>query len=623
MKVKLFKSITAILLAGALTLPLLTASAASDGEAPKAEATAAAATTSGGDAASIGKKEEVVYATLAGTGGAQSVYTVNHFDVKKAGDITDYGNYATVSNLTDTEAIGYEDHTVSFHADKGNFYYQGNMASTNLPWHFNISYKLDGKTMDPEDLAGASGKLEINILTTQNKEVDATFYDNYMLQVALTLDTDKCGNIRSSGATMAAAGKNQIITHTVMPGKDASIKITADVTDFETDGFEISGIPFSMDIETPDTDELTNGMVTLADAVSSLNDGVGKLADGVAELKSGTGQLANGSAEFGVGLNQLSDNSSQLTDSSSQIKTALSQISTSLNGSDDDIDLSSLTKLPKSLNTLATSLNSISGGMGTLKTGFNTAYAALDTAMQAIPAPMSETDFQTQLMALYGVATNPTQMAFITQLKDNYVAAQTVSGTYANVKTAFTSVGTTLDTLSASITAISGGLTTMSTELTTALSGMDITSQLSELTEGMAELSTNYELFHTGLTEYTGGVTQLATGYAELQSGIATLDNGVGTLQSGTNQLHDGTTEMNDEVADLPETMEIEIENMMDEYTGSDFDPVSFTSSKNKDTDFVQFVFTTEGISTPEPEKTSGEEPAKETIVDRFLALFK
>ena len=57
---------------------------------------------------------------------------------------------------------------------KGKFYYQGNMEGE-LPWDVTISYVLDGKEMDPKELAGKDGQLSIHIHTSANELVDPNF----------------------------------------------------------------------------------------------------------------------------------------------------------------------------------------------------------------------------------------------------------------------------------------------------------------------------------------------------------------------------------------------------------------------------------------------------------------
>src|SRR5690554_5185131 len=95
-------------------------------------------------AAVIENKNEVIYATLASDGTINAVYAVNHFEVSQSGSIKDYGNYASVVNLTSTGSLNHNNEFVYFETDRENFYYQGNMATTDLPWEFHISYYLDG-----------------------------------------------------------------------------------------------------------------------------------------------------------------------------------------------------------------------------------------------------------------------------------------------------------------------------------------------------------------------------------------------------------------------------------------------------------------------------------------------
>lgn len=68
------------------------------------------------------------------------------------------------------------------------------------PWNIEISYKLDGKAVAPEELGGASGQLEIAIKTSKNEAVSGGFYDNYLLQFTITLDADLCENVAVTAA---------------------------------------------------------------------------------------------------------------------------------------------------------------------------------------------------------------------------------------------------------------------------------------------------------------------------------------------------------------------------------------------------------------------------------------
>ncbi len=606
MRYRIPKILTAAVLCTALILNTAGVSKA----APATEANVVQATQG---AAVTENKDEVVYANLNADGSVSAVHVVNHFEVAQGGSITDHGAYSSVVNLTDTGLLKQQDGTVTFDAQQGNFYYQGNMETADLPWLCDISYYLDGVSISPQELAGKSGRLEIRISTRKNEAVNAVFYDNYLLQISMTLDSEKCSDVESAGATVASAGKNMVIAHTVMPGKDADITLSAAVSDFEMDGIDITAMPFSMNVDLPDTNDMVSDFEQLTDAISDLNDGVGDLLDGVADMKSGANKLKNGSADIKDGLSQLSGNSGALTAASAQIRDALAQIVSSLGGG--DFDPGELAQLPDGLTQLAQGLDGISGGLVDLKDAFTPAYAALDAAMQDIP---DTTITQAQLTDLYA-QTDPSQHGLLDDLVGAYEAGQNAKGTYNSVKEAFDAVGSTIDTLSGSIGDISGTLNGMADSIEAGLTGLD---QMDQLISGLTELPGNYGAFHIGLTEYMGGVTDLADGYADFHTGLSAFSRGVGDLYDGVAELHDGTGELADETADMPDTMQSEIDDMLDEYTGGDFEPVSFMSPLNGNMGLVQFVFKCGGIKLPDEDSAPAEETQQATIWNRFLALF-
>ena len=612
MKSKIFKTILSISLAAVLSLTPASLSLAASGNAVSGPAVSASGN------AEIKGKDEVIYAILAPDGSIRAMYAVNHFAIAEAGSFTDYGDYTSVKNLTDTTLMTQNGDAVTFQTNAENFYYQGNMTTTELPWIFDISYFLNGVKTAPQELAGKSGKIEIHITTQKNTAVNSTFNENYMLQISITLDTEKCSDINAAGATVASAGKNKLIAYTVMPGKDADISLSATARDFAMTGIDISAVPFSMNMEMPDTDSMISDFTELSDAISDLNDGVGDLADGVAELKTGSDKLRNGSSDIKAGLSELSDNSEQLLQASSQISGALTQIASSLNGASGEMDLGDLTQLPQGLSQLADGLEGISDGLIELKNGFTSAYAALDGAIQGIP---DATVSQEQITELY-TQTDPSQYALLDQLIASYTAGQTVKGTYNQVKGAFDAVGSTIDTLAASIDTISATLDDMSEKISDALSGMDMMEQLAQLSAGLSELDRNYAAFHSGLRNYMNGVGALSSGYADFHNGVSSFRNGIGELYDGVAELHDGTTELSDETAKMPDKIQSEIDDMLDQYTGLDFEPISFTSSKNEHTDLVQFVLKCDGIEKPEETKGVEVEVKNETFWDRLISLF-
>ncbi|MPW25719.1 YhgE/Pip domain-containing protein [Alkalibaculum sp. M08DMB] len=561
------------------------------------------------------QKEEVVYGTLGLEGSVNSIYVVNSF---KGGMITDYGSYSTVRNMTSSEKLTQTNDMITINTTDDSFYYQGTLESKELPWKVSADYQLDKDEISPSELAGKNGALSITISITQNESINPVFYENYILQVSLTFDSDKCTDIVSPNATIANAGKNKVITHTVMPGEIGEITITANVQDFTMSGIEISAMPISMNIEMPDTDSLVEDMISMSDAVSNLNKGVNQLSNGITQTYLGAQKLDDGSSEFADGLLKLSNNSGELINASTQIKGALSDIAKNIDGeSTGEFDLGDLAALPDGLRQLEGGLREITDGMQTLKSGYNTAYSALDSTISTIPdTDIDPTELYTEVHG------NDQLSASLDKLMEYYVAGKTVKGTYASVKEAFEAVDSSLDTIAKSIDIIAEILSKMANEIEQSLHGIDVGEQIQQLKDGMSKLSNSYYQFHTGLSVYTSGVKSISGGYDEVHTGINSLTKGIGDLSMGAKDLNEGTSKLNDAVADIPDTIQVEIEEMTKNYDRSDFTPKSFVSDKNTDVTLVQFVLKTAPIELSEELKSPDTEPEMLTFWQKLLNLF-
>ena len=245
-------------------------------------------------------KEENIYVNLDDNGSVDGVYVVNSYDLKKDQKITDYGNYSYMTNLSSESKLNEQNGKITVNGKKGKFYYQGDLDSAKIPWDVDILYELDGEEIDAKDLAGKSGKLKITMKIRENKSADKEFFENYLLQVSLALNTKQCKNIKADGATAANSGDNKQLMYNIMAGQEKDITITTDVDDFEMDPISISGVPMSFDINTDDMDTSA-----LTDKTKDRTDGVKSLNDGAKQLKSGSSELQSGISAYGEGVNAL------------------------------------------------------------------------------------------------------------------------------------------------------------------------------------------------------------------------------------------------------------------------------------------------------------------------------
>ncbi|MGN0701968.1 MAG: hypothetical protein ACI4KL_02185 [Lentihominibacter sp.] len=248
-------------------------------------------------AESTPEKEEVVYGNLDWNGAVEKVYAVNIFEDDK---VVDYGDYSEVKNLTTSDKLDFENGKITAKASETPFYYQGILNDRQLPWTIDINYYMDGRKCDAQELAGRSGTLEIDIDIDKNENDNSSFYENYALQVTVTLDGNFCRNIEAEGATAANVGSDKQLTYTILPDKGSDIRLYSDVTNFEMSEISINAVKLNMDIDV-DTSELTWEAEKLQDGTEALDTGAG-------EVNSGAGTLAGGSRRVLEGVRSLKQN---------------------------------------------------------------------------------------------------------------------------------------------------------------------------------------------------------------------------------------------------------------------------------------------------------------------------
>lgn len=301
-------------------------------------------------------KSEVVYAQLSAKGAPQDVYVVNKFDVTEDGRLLDFGAYHSTRNLSNDKALEQTGNITSVDAEKGVFYYQGNMGAAELPWKIDLCYLLNGAEISPDALAGASGELEMHISTQQNPAVDPAFFESFVMQITCTLPEDKTAGVASESGAIALAGSDTTVTFTVLPGHDGNLSCTADVHDFEMPGIQIAALPYTSDISMPDTEDMVGGLSQLADGTEQIATGSSTLATGMHELNNGASALMSGESGIQEGLNALDSSGKQLAIGSGAIKSALNGAAEAM-ASMDLSGIKELLALPDALEHIASTLD--------------------------------------------------------------------------------------------------------------------------------------------------------------------------------------------------------------------------------------------------------------------------
>ena len=617
------------------------------------------------------EKEEVIYANLTSSGDIEKIYAVNIFEDK---DIVDYGVYETVKNMNTMDKINYSNGKITIQNSEDKLYYQGIMKqNTEMPWTIKVRYKLDGIEYAPSELEGKSGKLEISISIKENKNCKKNFFENYALKTVVQLDTNLCENIKSDEATIANIGGLKQLTYTILPGNEKDIKITSDVTDFEMSEIQVNGINLNLglDKDSIDTSSLTGELDKLKDAVNDLDDGANELNDGAKKLDDGAVTLTDGIKTIQDGLDQLNSKSSSLTSGSSEVLSALKTIQSSLNNvSTSSKDLKQLssasTSIKSGIDSLVKGLKTVDSSIDTYnsslkKAGLNSASELAQKNKQALSA-LGITNTQRKLYSAYtsgGSQAVSAELAKLAQAGDSeavelykqvsagntdavtqYVQA---AGKLISVETLLKADASYIEGSSKLINGIDAQMSTSSGQ-TTLMSGavslqtnykkfdasiQDLVSSLNnlmanmtQLKNGINKLTDNYATLDSGIKEYTSAVNKITNGYSKVYEGALDLVSGTHSLYKGTTELTDGTGEFKGETSDLDSKVDDEVDSMIDNFAGGDFEVESFVSDKNTDVDSVQFVIKTEAIKKEEV-KVEEEKTEELNFWQKLLNLFR
>lgn len=609
-------------------------------------------------------KEEVVYVNLNNNGLVDKVYAVNIFNSK---NIVDYGDYSEVRNMNTNDVLNYSNGKIVTTNSSDKLYYEGVLENAEIPWNIDISYYLNGEKISPDKLARSAGSLEIKISISSNEKCNSVFFENYALQGAVLLDTEKCANIESDEATIENVGSQKQLSYMILPNKGKEITIKADVKDFEMPSISLNGVRFNLDVDV-NTDELTDkvkeltdaideinlGATTLKDGTSTLNGGTSDLLSGVDSLNSGVDSLNSGILKVKEGLETLNSKSSNLTDGSKKILDALNEINLAL----ENVNVSS-----ESIAQLVSASSDIKKGIdnlvkGALSLNSNIGYSAYKGIMSSNGLNIDSL----QASNTSEVNDIKSQIQSLTDAKNALMAEGALDGdskvlAIENAISELTEIIGLLQKNSAAIGGVETYLNNVSTGTQELLTGsntlqekygqfdeaiVNLSQKLSSLGENMAtlanaisQLTAQYKTFDTGVNDYTKGVSALLEGYSKIVNGSTELKNGTKTLKDGANSLNsgasslyegttklsDGTGELNDKTSNLDGEINDEVDSMVNELTGNLEEVVSFVSEKNTNVESVQFVIKTPAI---EKEKVESVEEKTEnlSIWQRFINLF-
>lgn len=253
------------------------------------------------------KKDETVYVSLNASGGVQNTTVSDwlHSEAKNV-RVADRSNLKNIVNVKSSEQPAQTGDELTWvmngSGDNGaDIYYQGK-TSAKTPLTVSVSYSLNGKAVTPAQIAGKSGKvqIQINLKNTDAHTVNVdgkstVMYTPMTAVVAATLPSDTFRNVSVSKGKVVSDGNNQFVTFLAMPGLSESLNlkncgvdeiesldfpdsltITADTTDFTLGPIAVAATP-----ELPNEDDFKSSkdiddMKTDLDKLSGMQDDINK-----------------------------------------------------------------------------------------------------------------------------------------------------------------------------------------------------------------------------------------------------------------------------------------------------------------------------------------------------------
>ena len=538
-------------------------------------------------------KEESVYVKADASGNVKKTTVSEWLKNPEKRTISDTSELKDIKNVKGDETFETgSNNNVSWKSEGNDIYYQGTIDKE-LPVDVKVSYKLDGKSISPEELKGKSGKVEIQFsYDNKSKQTvnvngeDVEMYTPFTMVSAMMLSSDEYSNVSVENGKLISDGDKNIVVGVAFPGlaNDLNLKdldmdidipetvtITADVKD-ATVGTSITMASaelmneFGLD-DIDSFDDLQDSIDDLEDATNQLVDGSKEAADGSKELADGAGTLNDGAGTLASGAGTLADGVNTLNEKSGTLVSGVNTLASGVQaytggveeiyaGSNDLVSgaqelASGATALNEgiktaktSADTLASTAAQVQGGIGTVASSLGTAASTLtsilgenganltagvDVTVTGGQATLSDEKIAEIIEEKMADADSTTKEAVKAVVKDALEDSE-VSG-YTSQK----SLNRTGKTIVETINTVSGGLNNAQAKLTDKEHSV-LAQGISGVTDGTGALATMLG---------TEGEKTIGRGAAGVAAGSASLQKGTETLQAGAKKLHDNSSTLN------------------------------------------------------------------------------
>lgn len=294
-------------------------------------------------------KKETVYVLADATGAAQRIIVSERLTNPSAeAELRDETRLKDIENVSGEETYTEEGGVLVWKADGASITYQGT-SEEELPVGMTVRYTLDGQEITPEELAGKSGHLVMDVEYTSNLTGKADVNGEtvempvpFLMATVMMIDSDVFQNVEVTHGSLVEVGDNKLIVTWGLPGLHEALNLSDESIEEKLD----MEIPTSAQISADVTDFTLSGSYTAAtnslfqnisdaelDKELDIDEQTSELTDAMNQLLSGALQLKDGSKELSDGLLELDGNSDTLAEAAGQVlATVLSTANQTLEG---------------------------------------------------------------------------------------------------------------------------------------------------------------------------------------------------------------------------------------------------------------------------------------------------
>lgn len=519
-------------------------------------------------------KEETVYASLNSDGKVNNILVNEHLlNTEKLDTLEDLTDLEDIVNLNSDAKFRIENKKLTFESKKEDILFQG-ITNKPLPIDIKITYKLDGKDINIDDLLGKSGKVEINIKYTNKVKnnvlvngTNKTLYTPFLVGLMTNIPSGNNSGVEVTNGKVIDNGKTFTVVAISSPGLYESLGIDelknmSEVTiTYETKRFELSSIYTAATpkiLESSDIEKISK-LDSLYSSVYKLQTSINTISDGSTKIKDNLNIVVEK-------LNLIKDGSIKLDNGLKQILNELNKVKTTLNNSDISTKIGEIQTL---INTNNETISKLTEGNKKAEQAYNTYH-------------LDQMDYATINSLPYDEATKASLVSakytYENMLESNLGMIKLLStNNYAlnESKEAFSSTNEQINNL----------VTTLNKYL------KELEQGSSKLSSGVGELTKGAELLNSKMQELNAGIDTFN------KQGITKLSNMAGKIENTTEEIK-------------------ALVKLSNEYE-------SFSLKSDNTKSSTKFIMVVNGKRVEEVKKEIKKETKKKSLWDKIIGLFK